>query len=350
MRMKKLLLALAVGVLALAGVATAEAQVSPERLKAIYAMSPEQMAATGAWTRSSYDRLLAYVNSIKDPKIRAMVADMVTNPRSTVFNQPAHKNAFRFSPAAGGPGHHFYPGGLAVHAVENIEISLGWSDALHKVHGTENTNRDMIIAALTLHDWAKVWYLWDDATHTVKRPDWFPEYWGGAEGIAKWKWMGGHGAIVYSEMMKRGAPDNLVIATAAAHFDAFWEVEKASGKEGLNAALAEAAKLANMPTIKVDPAKRMAEWFMIVYSDGSWSYSHYIAGQFAHNWVREVAQSLGVDPKSGEANKLANFVLTRISDFRLYNLYQSANFDAGVPKKLILEILQNSAAYEVPAG
>jgi len=165
------LLGMAVGVLALAGVAaTAEAQVSPQRLQHIYNMSPEQMAATGAWTRSSYDRLLAYVNSIRDPKVRAIVADMVTNPRSTVFNQPAHKNAFRFSPAAGGPGHHFYPGGLAVHAVENIEISMGWADALAKVHGTDNTNRDMIIAALTLHDWAKVWYLWDDATHTIKRP------------------------------------------------------------------------------------------------------------------------------------------------------------------------------------
>ena len=66
--------------------------------------------------------------------------------------------------------------------------------------------------------------------------------------------------------------------------------------------------------------------------------------------LRVPLKEIALDPKSGEANKLANFVLTRISDFRLYNLYQSANFDAGVPKKLILEILQDSAAYEVPAG
>lgn len=345
------LIALTTGVLALFGAATSTAQVSPQRLKDIYAMSPEQMAATGAWTRSNYDRLMAYVHSIKDQKVRALVADMVTNPRATAFNNaPAQKNAFRFAPAAGGPGHHFYPGGLAVHAVENIEISLGWADAVAKVHGVENTNRDMIIAGLTLHDWAKVWYLWDDATHTVKRPEWFPEYWGGQDGIAKWKWMGGHGAIVYAEMMKRGAPADLVVATAAAHFDPFWDVDKATGKEGLNAALAEAAKLAGMPAIKVDPAKRMAEWFMIVYSDGSWSYSHYIAGQFAHNWAREVAKDLGVDPKSGEANKIANFVLTRLSDFKLYSMYQSAGFDPAVPKKAILQVLQDSSGYEVPPG
>ncbi len=325
-------------------------EVPAKRLQDIYAMTPAQMGATGAWTRASYDRLLAYVRSIKDPKIRAMVLDMVVDPKSTVFNASADKHAFLHSPAAGGPGHHYYPGGLAVHAVENIEISLGWADALARVHGVENTNRDMIIAALTLHDWAKVWYLWDPATATIKRPSWFPEYWGGAEGIAKWKWMGGHGAIAYAEMMRRGAPADLVIATAASHFDAYWDVDRAQGKEGLDAALSEAAKLAAMPAIKVDPAKRMAEWFMIVYSDGSWSYSHYIAGQFAHNWVREVAKDIGIDPKSGEANKLANFVLTRISDFKLYNLYQTAGFDASVPKKLILSIIKDSAAYEVPGG
>ena len=341
------MVATAVAVTTMSGAAVAQ-EVPAKRLQEIYAMTPAQMGATGAFTRSSYDRLLAYVRSIKDPATRKLVLDMVVDPKSTIFNAAAEKHSFLTAPAAGGPGHHFYPGGLAVHAVENIEISLGWADALARVHGVENTNRDMIIAALTLHDWAKVWYEWDPATATVKRPSWFPDYWGGDSGIAKWKWMGGHGAIVYAEMMKRGAAPDLVIATAASHFDPFWDVDKVQGKEGLNAALSEAAKLAQMPAIKVDPSKRMAEWFMIVYSDGSWSYSHYIAGQFAHNWVREVAKDIGLDPKSGEANKLANFVLTRVSDFKLYNMYQSAGFDASVPKKLILSVLKDSSAYEVP--
>ena len=342
----------AVGAAMLLAVASASAQtadISAKRLDEIYAMSPERMADTSKWIRTRYDQMLGHINSIKDAKIRALVLDMVTSPRSTVFNMAAEKDAFRYSPAAGGPGHHFYPGGLAVHAVENIEISLAWADAIAKVHGVENANRDIIIAALVLHDWAKVWYLWDPATATIKRPDWFPAYWGGEQGIAKWKWMGGHGAIVYAELMKRGAPMELVIATAAAHFDPFWEVDKADGKEGLNAALAEAAKLAGVPAPKVDPAKRMAEWWMIVYSDGSWSYSHYIAGQFAHNWARDVAKDLGIDPKSPQANKLANFALSRLSDFKLYSLYQAAGFDASVPKKAILAVLRDSAALELPA-
>ena len=350
MHIKNLTAALGVSLLlATAGASAQTAEVSAKRLDEIYAMTPERMADTSRWIRTRYDQMMAHVNSIKDAKIRALVVDMVTNPRSTVFNVTAEKDAFRFSPAAGGPGHHFYPGGLAVHALENIEVSFGWADAIAKVHGVEGTNRDIIIAALVLHDWAKVWYVWDPVTGTIKRPDWFPAYWGGEQGIAKWKWMGGHGAIVYAELMKRGAPTELVIATAAAHFDAFWEVDKADGKEGLNAALAEAAKLAGVPAPRVDPAKRMAEWWMIVYSDGSWSYSHYIAGQFAHNWARDVAKDLGLDPKSPQASKIAYFALSRLSDFKLYSMYQAAGYDASVPKKAILAVLKDSAALEVPA-
>jgi hypothetical protein len=43
-------------------VATATAQTSgvPEaRLKAIYAMTPQQMAETGQWTKQAYDRMLS---------------------------------------------------------------------------------------------------------------------------------------------------------------------------------------------------------------------------------------------------------------------------------------------------
>src|SRR6185436_2080211 len=138
--------ALFLGAVSLLAALTVSAQPVPDkRLSEIYAMSPAQMAETSGWIRSRSERLLAHINSIKDPKIRELVLDMVNNPRSTVFNQAAEKNSFWFSPAAGGPGHHFYPGGLAVHAVENIEVSLGWADTMAKVHGVDNANRDMII-------------------------------------------------------------------------------------------------------------------------------------------------------------------------------------------------------------
>ncbi len=63
-----------------------------------------------------------------------------------------------------------------------------------------------------------------------------------------------------------------------------------------------------------------------------------------------MAKDLGIDPKSPEANKLAWFVLTRISDFKLYSVYQGAGFNADTVKKLIVSILKDSSAYEVPAS
>jgi hypothetical protein len=95
--------------------------------------------------------------------------------------------------------------------------------------------------------------------------------------------------------------------------------------------MTEAAGYAGTDAPKLDLDKRRAEWFLSTYSDGSWSFSHYVAGQSAHKWIRLVAKDIGVDPESPQAAKLAWFVLTRISDFKLYKIYQDADFseDAG---------------------
>ncbi len=63
--------------------------------------------------------------------------------------------------------------------------------------------------------------------------------------------------------------------------------------------------------------------------------------------ARDVAKDLGIDPKSAQANKLAYFALSRLSDFKLYSQYQGAGFDASVPKRAILAVLKDSAAQEV---
>ena len=157
--------------------------------------------------------------------------------------------------------------------------------------------------------------------------------------------MGEHGAVVYAELMKRGAPESLIIATAASHFDPHWDLEKDG--EGLNAALAEAAKIVNMPPIVVQPGKQMAEWWLVTYTDGAWSFSHYIAGLTALKAIEEVAVELGLKAGSLDASKLSGFVLSRVSDFRIYEVYQKAGFDMAAAKKFILEVIQDSSKYEV---
>ena len=331
--------------------AVSAAEVSKARIDQILAMTPTEMAKTGAWTTAAYDRLMGYINSIEDAELRSFVLDMYTNPRSTVFNGKASPDALRTTPATGGPGgHHHYPGGLAVHLLENIEIAMGWIRQFETVHGIRTTDRDLVIAELALHDWSKVWYAWDESTGKVKKPDWFPKSWGGKDGIAKWGWMGEHGAVVYSEMLKRKAPQKLLFGAASAHFDPQWDVDitdKDGKKQGFNAAMVEAAKYAGTDAPKLNLDQRRVEWFLSNYSDGSWSFSHYVAGKSAHKWIRMVAKDIGIDPESPKAAKLAWFVLSRVSDFKLYSIYQNADFSLDAVKGKILSVLKDSSAYEV---
>jgi hypothetical protein len=321
------------------------AQAVPEaRLKAILAMSAQEMAETGAWTRSAYEKMLGHIYGIQDKAIRDLVLDMVLRPESKVFKAKATQS-YLASPAAGGKGHHYYPGGLPVHAVEWIEVAMAWADTYERLYKVKKIDRDMVIAALVLHDWAKVWYEWDDKTAAVVKPQWYPQSWGGEKGKAKWTWMGEHGAVVYAELIARGAPDSLVVATAATHFDPHWDLDKEG--EGLNPALAEAAKIAGKDPIVVKHHQQMAEWWFSTYTDGSWSFSHYIAGHFALGAIDQVAADLGFKPGSLEANKLSWFVLSRVSDFRIYEVYQAAKFNIQAAKDLILSVIRDSAPYEV---
>jgi hypothetical protein len=162
--------------------------------------------------------------------------------------------------------------------------------------------------------------------------------------------MGEHGAVVYSELMKRKAPEKLLFGAASAHFDPQWDVEvkvKDGKPEGFNPAMLEAASYAGTEAPKLNLDKRRAEWFLSTYSDGNWSFSHYVAGISAHRWIRMVASDIGIDPESAKAAKLAWFVLTRISDFKLYKIYQDADFSVDAVKGKILAVLNDSSAYEV---
>ena len=82
----------------MSGAAAQTASVPEARLKAIYAMTPQQMAETGQWTKQAYDRMLGYINNIQDKDIRELVLDMVLRPESKVFKAKATQS-FLASPA-----------------------------------------------------------------------------------------------------------------------------------------------------------------------------------------------------------------------------------------------------------
>ena len=100
--MRRLLSFLIVPAVLLAAVTLSHAQAVPEaRLKAILAMNPQEMAETGAWTRSAYERMLGYIYGIQDKQTRELVLDMVLRPEAKAFNAKATQS-FLASPAAGG--------------------------------------------------------------------------------------------------------------------------------------------------------------------------------------------------------------------------------------------------------
>lgn len=318
----------------------AQAQTVQQRLQAIFAMSAEEMAATSAFTRRAYEAQIAQIYRIQNKQIRDVVLELVRNPAATAFGQKSSQ-PWLASPGSGWKSHHAYPGGLAVHTMEWVEVANGWVDAYDRVYGVK-LDRDLVVAGLILHDWGKVWFLFDDATGTVKEPDWYPKAWGTK---ANWKWMGGHGAVLYAELIARGVPNELLFAAAAAHFDAYWALDKDG--EGLNPALREAAEIAKKPAPVVKPEERMAEWWVITAIDEAWSFSTMVAAKFAFELLEQVAKDLGLQPNSREANKLAWFVLSRVGDFKIYEAYQKAGFKREAAVQFIRTVIENPAPYEV---
>ncbi len=304
------------------------------RLNAIYAMPPKTMAATGTFTAGAWNQVLQHARSIENTDLRELVLEMILEPESEAFDQPARQS---FATAPGGTsGHHVYPGGLAVHTLELLEVALAWADARERIYGVE-FDRDIIIAALVLHDWGKIWYRFDTARGVVSIPDWWPAAWG-TEG--RWPWMGGHGAVVYAELIVREAPPELIAGAAAAHFDPAWHLSGPA--EGLNAALAEAAKIAGRPAPVINRRERMAEWWFSTFTDTAFSFPSEVAPPIAQQAIDAVVEKLGVQAGSREATLLSWYVLTRVSDLQLYAAYQRAGFQLGAAEDLVSATLRAS--------
>lgn len=336
------LLAIALVTLPLSTYAQSQPQTAlQKRLQTISQMSAEDMAATSAFIRRGYEAQLAYTNSIQNKQVRDIVLDFVLKPDATVYGQRATQS-WLASPGGGWKSHHAYPGGLSIHNLEWVEVASAWADTYEKVYGIK-IDRDLVIAALILHDWGKVWFLFDDTSGKIREPEWYPKAWG-IKG--KWKWMGGHGAILYAELIHRGLPKELLFATAAAHFDPYWALEK--DDEGLNPALREAAQIAKKPAPLVKPEERMAEWWIVQFTDDAWSFSTMVAAKFAFEIIGGVAKDLGLEADTRDANKVAWFVLSRVGEFKIYDVYQKAGFSQEAAKQFVRSVVEDPSPYEVP--
>jgi hypothetical protein len=116
----------------------------------------------------------------------------------------------------------------------------------------------------------------------------------------------------------------------------------------MNPALREAAEIAKKPAPVMKPEERMAEWWLVTFTDEAWSFSTMVAARFAFELLEETAKDLGLKPDSREANKLAWFVLSRVGDFKIYEVYQKAGFHREAAKQFVESVLDDPTPYEVP--
>jgi 3'-5' exoribonuclease len=88
-----------------------------------------------------YARLLATIESVRDPWLRRLYAD--------IFGDPELAPSFKHAPAGKG-WHHAYVGGLLEHVVSMLEIG----DLVARQHA--ELDRDLMIGGILLHDIGKV--------------------------------------------------------------------------------------------------------------------------------------------------------------------------------------------------
>src|SRR5215470_16741603 len=67
---------------------------------------------------------IAQIYRIQNKRIRDIVLELVRNPAATAFGQKSSQS-WLASPGSGWKSHHAYPGGLAVHTMEWVEVAHG---------------------------------------------------------------------------------------------------------------------------------------------------------------------------------------------------------------------------------
>lgn len=234
--------AASLAVMALPGLAWAgdtAPKLTAASLEQCLAMEPLTMVQNSAAVKTAFDYLGGTAKRIANSKIRDAVLDILNDPAPTLmlrYPSNAEKESVRTkliqagllkpqvsaetllppcdspvkspqpffaAPGSGYASHHAYPGGLATHVAVNLKASLGFFEAYHDIFGYY-MDKDIVIAAQTLHDLHKPWvFQWQADGSSL------PE-----QTIAG---TGAHHVLSVAEAVYRGLPAELVVAMACAH-------------------------------------------------------------------------------------------------------------------------------------
>lgn len=320
-------------------------------LQECLSLSPVAMAEKSAPAKAAYDFLLKTAKTIDNTTLRYATVEILHNPAPRLMELYPHDNAkervkqrlvaanylkpaaaydeflppcknssqtvipFYAAPGSGYASHHSYPGGLATHVAANVKAALGFFQAYQEVYGAV-MERDVVIAAQTLHDLHKPWvFQWqkNGASRT--------EY-----SIAG---TGSHHILSLAELIHRQFPTEVIIAQACAHNHPGTPADEQEVVNWLTAA----AMLADQDAVslgllasdgKTLPQPRRAEGFITHLGDHDWVFT-VPAAKWLIAKLGEIAQTeyrlTGSDLTDSKFNALRNYVFSQASLEQLYLLW-----------------------------
>lgn len=314
-------------------------------------MNPVAMAEKSTYVKSAYNYLLSTANEIQDEQLRRTTVEILKNPAARLMelypsdsNKAAVKEKlvekgylkadaaydeflppcklstqsvipFYAAPGSGYGSHHSYPGGLPVHVGVNVKAALGFYSAYKDIFSFP-MNRDIIIAAQTLHDLHKPWvFQWQENASSRK------EY-----SIAG---TGAHHVLTIAELIYRGMPVELVVAMACAHNHPGSENDERDVVNWIKAAALIAQKdpvkegyLAS--TESTLPLPRRAEGFITHLGDHDWVFSVPEAGWMIKKLGEIAKQEYNMtdsDLQSKKFNTFRNYVFSQATLEQLYLIW-----------------------------
>ncbi len=321
-------------------------------------MTPQDMAKSSGEVMSSWEYLNTTANEIREPKMRAIVLGMLSNPAPTflksidkkaAYNElkaldftkasyenflPYAQNAntsnqpFYSATGSGWKSHHAYPGGLATHVSFNVKMAKSMVENYNETYNF-NADQDIVIAAQTLHDLHKPWVFQWQKDNKCRNE----------QALAG---TGEHHVLSLAESIYRGLSADLVIAQAGAHTPPNNPQSEANIVNWLKAA----AILNGKDPIKLGliakdgktlPLPRRTESFITHVADHD-----YILSGPAFNWseaiVKKIAQNTynikGNDLDGKVYNNLRNYVFAQVTAMTLYQEYVE-NGEIGVKNTML---------------
>ena len=338
----------------------------------IYDMSPKDMAEKSVYVQNAYKYILEEIESMESKSLKKILLNMLETPypsymeyyknkkdREELYKKLKDAGYFEYpvkideflppqkfmtqykkekppvwvASGSGYAGHHAHPGGLVLHTVENLRMSL----AILKEHEQMFDlvfNKDMVIFAQVAHDLSKAWVLpWIDDDST------FPQY--------PMTTTGAHHIYALAESMYRNIPPEYVFAQACTHLN---PGNKRNATE-LCTFLNAAALIAKIDTQKYGlfdetgklafDYKRIENWFVYV-GDHSVVFTVPSSRRMVKLLRKIAVEDYGFTEDILETKKFhsfRNFVLSQLTVTRLFE----ANATGGIKKlkKEIAELFKN---------